>query len=105
MARIFVVGDSQFTLGFELAGIRDIVSVPEGASQQELDRLFSDLATTRDAGIVVSDEKTMAQLSKEMRKRLDNLSQPIFMALSEKEEQEHLDEMIKNSLGVDLSSM
>lgn len=97
MVKIAVVGSNEFVVGFQLAGIRDIIQVGDNPYND-----LKSLKSQKEMGIVVVEEKIMESL--EMQKRLETEASvdPVFISLSTKVEQDSLKRLIKKSIGVDL---
>ena len=97
MVKLAVVGTSEFTVGFQLAGIKDVIEVG--------DKPFNDiknLKNRKDIGIIVVDEKIMEKLESHQRLDIEASVEPVFITLSTKVEQDSLKRLIKKSIGVDL---
>ncbi|MBI2647381.1 hypothetical protein HYW99_02800 [Candidatus Woesearchaeota archaeon] len=97
MVKIAVLGGSEFVVGFQLAGVRDVIEVT-GDYFNELDRLKNQ----KDIGIVVVDEKIMDSLDIYQKTAIEASVEPVFIPLSTKDEQDSLKRLIKKSIGVDL---
>lgn len=90
---MYVVGEEEFTLGFELVGI-------DSKSLDEFENLIS---KGSDAGIVVISQKDYDTLSIRVRNQIDKLIQPIVVILSEEDiKGGNLRAAIIRALGVDL---
>lgn len=97
MVKMAVVGASEFVVGFQLAGIKDIIEVGKDP--------FNDLKSLKgkkDVGIVVIDGKIMDELDSYKRLEIESSVDPVFIPLSAKSEQDSLRNLIKKSIGVDL---
>ena len=97
MVKIAVVGGSEFIVGFQLAGVRDIIEAS--------DNPFSDLKSLKnrkEIGVVVVDEKIMEKLEAHLRAEIEASVDPVFIPLSTRVEQDSLKRLIKKSIGVDL---
>lgn len=100
MADLVVVGKSEFTLGFLLTGIKRIHNI-DGRTDAE--KVFRSLAADESVGVIVTDRESVSGLPADFQKRLNVSVKPILIMLSEDMgEQDHLGEMIKKSIGVDL---
>jgi len=97
MVKIAVVGSNEFVVGFQLAGIRDIIEVT-GNYYNELKNLKS----KKEIGVVVVDEKIMESLEPHQRLEIEASVEPVFIPVSTKSEQDSLKRLIKKSIGVDL---
>ena len=90
---IVVVGNSNFTFGFEIAGLKAF-------SENEFNRAIS---KEENAGIVILDPKVHETLSQREKDLIDTMVKPIIMVLSEDDTKgTNLRDMIIKSLGVDL---
>ena len=97
MVKIAVVGGNEFVVGFQLAGIKNIVEVS--------DKPFIDLKNfknQKEIGIIIVDEKIMEGLETHQRLEVESSVEPVFIPLSTKVEQDSLKRLIKKSIGVDL---
>ena len=97
MVKIAVIGGSEFTVGFQLAGIKDTVEV----SKTPLDDIRN-LKSRKDIGIVVIDENIMERLDIHERLEIEDSVDPVFIPVSTKVEQDSLKRLIKKSIGIDL---
>jgi len=97
MVKIAVIGRNEFNVGFQLAGIKDII--------ESSNNTFNDLKNLKqkkDIGIVVVDEKMMENLEPYQRFEVEASVEPVFITLSTEIEQDSLKRLIKKSIGVDL---
>jgi|SRR3989338_3079673 len=97
MVRIAVLGGSEFTVGFQLAGIKDTIE----ASNNPINDI-ENLKSRKDIGIVVVDEKILENLEQHQRIEIEDSVDPVFIPVSAKAEQDSLKRLIKKSIGVDL---
>lgn len=97
MVKIAVVGSNEFVVGFQLAGIKDVIEV-SGNYFNELKNLKS----KKEIGIVVVDEKIIESLEQHQRTEIESSVEPVFIPVSTKAEQDSLKRLIKKSVGVDL---
>ena len=97
MVKIAVFGGSEFTVGFQLAGIKDA-----GESGSSTFNELRNLKSRKDLGIVVVDEKIMENLEMHQRLEIEASVDPVFIPVSTKVEQDSLKRLIKKSIGVDL---
>ncbi len=97
MVKIAVAGQSEFVVGFQLAGIRDSVEL----SQKPFNELKA-LKSRKEIGIVIVDEKIMEGLEPHERTEIEASVDPVFIPVSTKVEQDSLKKLIKKSVGVDL---
>lgn len=97
MVKISVLGSNEFVVGFQLAGIRDVI--------ESSGKPFDDLKKFRERkeiGIVVVDEKIIENLEAHQRMEIEASVDPVFIPVSTKVEQDSLKRLIKKSIGVDL---
>ena len=100
MAELCVVGDSEFTIGFELIGIRKIL---EGETREELQYCFRDAMKDIDTGIIVTNDKAIKKLESNFRRNVENSITPVVVVLSiHSLAQDNLRDMIKKAIGIDL---
>jgi V/A-type H+-transporting ATPase subunit F len=95
---IAVVGTSEFTLGFQLAGVQRLHN-PSG--DEELAKTMRELLNQKDVGIVVIDSTDLTRLSDRLRSQIADSITPTVLGIGT-EEDNTLRESIKSALGVDL---
>jgi len=101
MKSITVVGDTEFVLGFRLAGIKQIVDVSSYGIKKVEDELVM-LLHSKELGIVIIDQKVLEGLNEHLREDIVSSISPVFVAVSETAAQDELRKMILQSIGVDL---
>tara|TARA_Y100000310_G_C20643704_1_gene795401 strand:+ start:1632 stop:1931 length:300 start_codon:yes stop_codon:yes gene_type:complete len=99
MVNITVLGGNEFTVGFQLAGIKETVEVSDSPIND-----IEKLKNRKDIGIVVVEEKIMESLEQHQREDIEDSVDPVFIPVSTKVEQDSLKRLIKKSIGVDLWS-
>ncbi|MCA9486074.1 hypothetical protein H6501_03480 [Candidatus Woesearchaeota archaeon] len=93
MTKIIVVGEEEFTLGFELVGI-------ESKALSELETLMSG---KEDVGIIILSQKDYETLSVRVKNAITKLLKPIVVIISEEDQKGNsLREQIIRTMGVDL---
>ena len=97
MSEIVVIGGNEFNLGFQLAGIRNIVEVDEQA-EHKFKEAFENPAT----GIIITDDKTVQKLSSHFRELVEMSAKPSVVVLSLEGKDENLRQMIIKAIGVDV---
>jgi len=97
MVKIAVVGGSEFVVGFQLAGIKDVIE-----AQSDYFNELKNLKNKKEIGIVVVDEKIMEKLEQHQRFDIESSVEPVFIPVSTTSEQDSLRKLIKKSIGVDL---
>lgn len=95
--KIAVIGKSEFTLGFRLTGIKDILDADENPREQ-----IDELIKNAEIGIVVIDEDTVSRADERTKEDIVNSIKPVFVTVSATAAQEELRKMIIKSIGVDL---
>lgn len=93
-----VCGNSAFTLGFALSGIRHIKTVQQDGTPQ-----LKELMNNPEIGIILTDQQTMDGLPEFFRQTVESSVKPVIVVLSaDAAAQEGLRRLIKKSIGVDL---
>ncbi|MCH2348414.1 MAG: hypothetical protein MK233_00620 [Candidatus Poseidoniales archaeon] len=95
---IAVVGTTEFTLGFQLAGITRILNPPD---DEELERDMRALLNEGEVGIVVVDSEDLLKLPERLRIQLSDSISPTFLGIGTTEDTT-LRESIRKAIGVDL---
>ncbi len=91
--KIIVVGDEEFTLGFELVGI-------ESRQIKDIEKLISKIENT---GIIILSQESYENLSLKIKNKIDSLLKPIVVILSKDDiKGNNLREKVMRVLGVDL---
>ena len=98
MVNVAVLGGSEFIVGFQLAGIKEIIESKDPVKD------IMELKNRKDIGIVVVDEKIMESLDQHQKEEIEDSVEPVFIPLSTKVEQESLKRLIKKSIGIELWS-
>ena len=95
---IAIVGNADFTLGFQLAGVNRLYhanTIEESA--EHLKELLND----KSIGIVVVNSELLSQLPERLRFRLNDSITPTVLGIGT-EEDNTLRESIRKAIGVDL---
>ena len=95
---IAVIGNSDFVLGFRLAGIRKTYET----SQVELEARIEAVLNDKTVGILVMHNDDLKKLSVHMQQTLDDSVEPTVIAIGGKGESTNLRDKIKQAVGVDL---
>jgi V/A-type H+-transporting ATPase subunit F len=95
---IAIVGNSDFVIGFRLAGIRKTYDASAGELEVKIQSVLND----KNVGILVVHDDDMKKLSLHMQKTLDDSVEPTVIAIGGKGESTNLREKIKQAVGVDL---
>jgi V/A-type H+-transporting ATPase subunit F len=96
---IAVVGNSDFTMGFRLAGIKNIY---ETNGNDNLVPQVQQVLKERDVGILVIHNDDLASLPEQLQITLDELVTPTTIAVGGAGESTNLRDKIKQAVGVDL---
>ena len=95
---IAVVGNPEFTLGFQLAGITHLHNP---SPIEDLAVICRELMSDSDIGIVVLDSRDLGRLPERVRDQVNLSITPTFLGIGT-EEDNTLRESIRKALGVDL---
>ena len=95
---IAVVGNSDFVLGFRLAGIRKTFDV----TSSDIESRIQDVLNDKTVGILVIHNDDLKKLSLQMQKTLDDSVEPTVISIGGKGESTNLRDKIKQAVGVDL---
>ncbi len=95
---IAVIGRSDFTTGFRLAGVRKTYDV---RNDKELEDQIRKCMSDDSIGIVVLHAEDLGKLPQGLQKTIDESVEPTFIAIGGREES-GLRDKIKRAIGVDL---
>jgi len=96
---IAVIGNSEFILGFRLAGIRKTYAAE---SDEHLVAYVNSVLQDGDVGILVLNSSDMDRIPRKLRTTLENSVKPTVIAIGGEEGGLSMREKIKRSVGVDL---
>jgi V/A-type H+-transporting ATPase subunit F len=96
---IAVIGNSEFILGFRLAGIRKTYAAE---NDEKLQECVNSVLADGQVGILVLNSSDMERLPRRLRTTLENSVKPTVIALGGEEGGLSMREKIKRSVGVDL---
>ena len=96
---IAVIGNSEFILGFRLAGIRKTYAAE---SDEQLVAHVTSVLQDSDVGILVLNSSDMERIPRKLRTTLENSVKPTVIAIGGEEGGLSMRERIKRSVGVDL---
>jgi V/A-type H+-transporting ATPase subunit F len=96
---IAVIGNSEFILGFRLAGIRKTYAAE---SEEKLNEQITSVLQDEDVGILVLNSSDMERIPRKLRVTLENSVKPTVIALGGEEGGLSMRDRIKRSVGVDL---
>jgi V/A-type H+/Na+-transporting ATPase subunit F len=97
MVKTAVLGNDEFILGFQLAGIKDVI-VASDEPMNDIVRLIE----KKEHGVVIINEQLVEGLDSHNRNQIEDSVSPVFIPISTKVEQDSLKRLIKKSIGVDL---
>lgn len=100
--KIGVIGEKEFTLGFELAGVQETYKT---TSKEEYKEQIQELINKKetDIGILIANQKDLNKLPKRIQQNVNQSVDPVTVALSEEGESQHLQEKIKKAIGADIT--
>ena len=96
---IAVIGNSEFILGFRLAGIHKTYAAE---NDEKLVEHISSVLRDNDVGILVLNSSDMEKVPRKLRVTLENSVRPTVIAIGAEEGGLSMRERIKRSVGVDL---
>jgi len=96
---IAVIGNSEFILGFRLAGIKKTFAAE---NDEKLQECVTSVLADGQVGILVLNSSDMERLPRRLRTTLENSVKPTVIALGGEEGGLSMREKIKRSVGVDL---
>ncbi|MDD1700660.1 MAG: V-type ATP synthase subunit F [Methanoregula sp.] len=96
---IAVIGNSEFILGFRLAGIRKTYAAENDEKRVEY---ITNVLQDGQVGILVLNSSDMEKIPRRLRATLENSVKPTVIAIGAEEGGLSMRERIKRSVGVDL---
>ncbi len=96
---IAVIGNSEFILGFRLAGIRKTYAAE---NDEKLIQFITDALDDAEIGILVLNSRDMERVPRRLQVTLENSVKPTVIAIGGEEGGTSMREKIKRSVGVDL---
>jgi V/A-type H+-transporting ATPase subunit F len=96
---IAVIGNSEFVLGFRLAGIRKTYAADNDEKRNEY---ITSVLQDVQVGILVLNNRDMEKIPRRLRTTLENSVRPTVIAIGAEEGGLTMRERIKRSVGVDL---
>ena len=96
---IAVIGNSEFILGFRLAGIRKTYAAENDEKRNEY---ITSVLNDGQVGILVLNSSDMEKIPRRLRANLENSVRPTVIAIGAEEGGLSMRERIKRSVGVDL---
>lgn len=99
---IAVIGSSDFTTGFRLAGVRKFENVPEEEKNEQLDEAVEETLADEDVGIIVMHDDDVEYLSRQVRQSVETSIEPTLVTLGGGAGAGGLRDQIKRAIGIDL---
>jgi V/A-type H+-transporting ATPase subunit F len=96
---IAVIGNSEFILGFRLAGIKKTYAAE---NDEKLNEYINTVLHDANVGILVINSSDMQKIPRRLRSTLENSVKPTVIAIGGDEGGMSMRERIKRSVGVDL---
>jgi len=96
---IAVIGNSEFILGFRLAGIHKTYAAE---NDEKIVEHITSVLKDNDVGILVLNSSDMEKVPRKLRVTLENSVRPTVIAIGGEEGGLSMREKIKRSVGVDL---
>ena len=96
---VAVIGNSEFILGFRLAGIRKTYAAENDEKRVEY---ITSVLQDGQVGILVLNSSDMEKIPRRLRATLENSVKPTVIAIGAEEGGLSMRERIKRSVGVDL---
>lgn len=96
---IAVIGNSEFILGFRLAGVRKTYAAE---NEERLVQHINTVLGDGEIGILVLNSRDMARIPRRLQATLENSVKPTVIAIGGEEGGLSMRERIKRSVGVDL---
>jgi V/A-type H+-transporting ATPase subunit F len=96
---IAVIGNSEFILGFRLAGIRKTYAAD---NDEKFIQFITDALDDAEIGILVLNSRDMERVPRRLQVTLENSVKPTVIAIGGEEGGATMREKIKRSVGVDL---
>ncbi|GAB7019699.1 V-type ATP synthase subunit F [Halostagnicola sp. A-GB9-2] len=99
---IAVVGSSEFTTGFRLAGVRRFENVPDDQKGEDLDDAVTTVLNDDGVGIVVMHDDDLEHLSRNVRQNVETSVEPVVVTIGSGTGGGGLRDQIKRAIGIDL---
>ena len=96
---IGVMGNQDFVLGFNLAGVRRTYVTDAQSFPREMDRI---LANADNLGILIVEGSSLETLNPHARRKATESLEPVVIAMGEGAGEADLREKVKRAIGIDL---
>lgn len=94
---IAVIGGENFTVGFELAGVRELYD------DKNYKQDIQELVGRDDIGIIITERHLLEELPGRIQNQVESSVNPVVVALSQDAESSNLQEQIRKVIGADIS--
>ncbi len=103
-SKIIAIGDAPLAMGFQLAGLQDVILTTKEDFQKNLEQAIAN----PEFGIIIANEKMLDDIDWRLRKKLDALAYPVVVAIpdvsGESKGGDEIRSLIKRALGFDLGA-
>ena len=103
-SKIIAIGDPPLAMGFQLAGLQNVLLVTKDDFQKTLEETIAN----PDYGIIIVNEKMLNDIDWRLRKKLDTIAYPVVVPVpdvsGESKEGDEIRGLIKRALGFDLGA-
>jgi len=103
-SKIIAIGDAPLAMGFQLAGLQNVVLTTSSEFQAALEAALAN----PEYGIIIANEKMLNEIDWRLRKKLDSLAFPVIVPVpdvsGESKEGDEIRGLIKRALGFDLGA-
>ena len=96
---IAVMGNPDFVLGFNLAGVRKTYVADSKEFPRAMEKL---LAKADNVGILIVQDSDLSHLPPTLRKKASESLEPVIVAMGEGAGQDDLREKVKRAIGIDI---
>ena len=96
---IGVMGNSDFVLGFNLAGVRKTYVVDRAEFPKQMERI---LVQKDNLGILIVESSSLETLSPLQKRKASESLEPVVIAMGEGAGEADLREKVKRAIGIDL---
>lgn len=94
-------GSNEFTTGFELVGVKTIISTTD-LDEYHCSKLLFETLKRNDIGLLIVEEHTLEELSQQDRFIVENYLRPVVVVLTEKPNDGSLRRQIRRAIGIDI---
>ena len=98
MKQVAVLGEHEFVLGFQLAGIGKTFEL----NKDHPDSTIRELMSNEKIGLIILQEESLQKLKEETREAVTDSIEPVFLTITEDDSNTEMRKLIKKSIGVDL---